>query len=285
MVHIAIPEPTSPQHVQDSTAYNLRALPQYLHALHSAGATPIPIPLHESPQRVAKILSTCHGILLPGSPADIDPQKYAEPRNPHSADPDPLRAAVDELLIQDAFNLHKPILAICQGTQALNVWCGGTLYQDLPTQVGTAVNHAPDRSILEAHSVQITANTRLAALLPRTSICHPERSEVPTFKSVHNTNGSAIQLREEPGHLYVNSSHHQAIRRPGDNLIVSAISPQDKVIEAVELASPDHWAIAVQWHPERTYNQSAFSRALFHAFVQAAQQWTPRKIEESVLQA
>ena len=283
MVHIAIPEPTSPQHVQDSTAYNLRALPQYLHALHSAGATPIPIPLHESPQRVAKILSTCHGILLPGSPADIDPQKYAEPRNPHSAAPDPLRAAVDELLIQDAFNLHKPILAICQGTQALNVWCGGTLYQDLPTQVGATVNHAPDRTILEAHPVEITPNTRLATLIPKA--CHPERSEGSIFRAPHHTNGSAIQLREEPGHLYVNSSHHQAIHRPGDNLIVSAISPQDKVIEAVELASPDHWVIAVQWHPERTYNQSAFSRALFHAFVQAAQQWTPRKIEESVLQA
>ncbi len=82
MVHIAIPEPTSPQHVPDSTAYNLQArFHQYLHALHSAGATPIPIPLHESPQRVAKILSTCHGILLPGSPADIDPQKYAEPED------------------------------------------------------------------------------------------------------------------------------------------------------------------------------------------------------------
>ena len=287
MVHIAIPEPTSPQHVPDSTAYNLRALPQYLHALHSAGATPILIPLHESPQRVAKILSTCHGILLPGSPADIDPQKYAEPRNPHSAAPDPLRGAVDELLIQDAFNLHKPILAICQGTQALNVWCGGTLYQDLPTQVGATVNHAPDRTILEAHPVEITPNTRLASLVPKTS--HPERSagrsDGPAFKAIHHTNGSAIQLREEPDHLYVNSSHHQAIRRPGDNLIVSAISPQDKAIEAVELASPDHWVIAVQWHPERTYNQSAFSRALFHAFVHAAQQWTPRKIEESVLQA
>lgn len=279
MVHIAIPEPTSPQHVQDSTAYNLRALPQYLHALHSAGATPIPIPLHESPQRVAKILSTCHGILLPGSPADIDPQKYAEPRNPHSADPDPLRAAVDELLIQDAFNLHKPILAICQGTQALNVWCGGTLYQDLPTQVGVTVNHAPDRTILEAHPVEITPNTRLASLVPQS----PTAEQALAFRAPHHTNGSAIQLREEPGHLYVNSSHHQAIRRPGDNLIVAAISPQDKVVEAVELASPDHWVIAVQWHPERTYNQSAFSRALFHAFVQAAQQWTPRKIEESVL--
>ena len=126
MVHIAIPEPTSPQFVPDSAAYNQRSLPQYLHSLISAGATPIPVPLHESPQRVARILSTCHGILLPGSPADIDPQTYGQlPQG--SEPPDPARAAVDELLLQDAFNLHKPILAICQGLQALNTWRNGTL--------------------------------------------------------------------------------------------------------------------------------------------------------------
>ena len=265
MVHIAIPEPTSPQHVQDSTAYNLRALPQYLHALHSAGATPIPIPLHESPQRVAKILSTCHGILLPGSPADIDPQKYAEPRNPHCAAPDPLRAAVDELLIQDAFNLHKPILAICQGHQALNVWLGGTLIQDIPTELPPSVpptNHAPERGVQEAHPIRVTPGTRLASLIPSMRI---ERDPVP-----------------QP---LVNSSHHQAVLTPGDNLVVSAISPQDNIIEAVELAGNSHFVLSVQWHPERTYDSSALSRAIFHSFIEAAEHWTPRKIEESVLQA
>ena len=268
-VHIAIPEPTSPRHVEDSAAYNLRSLPQYLHALYSAGATPIPIPLHESPQRVARILSTCQGILLPGSPADIDPQKYGESRNPHSAPPDPDRQAVDELLIQDAFNLHKPILTICQGTQALNVWCNGTLIQDIPTEVGTTVNHAPERTVLEAHPIEITPNTRLAAL----AHVEPGVSHVSSLRP-------GISLPE-----YVNSSHHQAIRIPGDNLTISARSPKDQVVEAVELASHEHWVVAVQWHPERTYDHSALSRALFHAFVAAAESWTPRKIEESVLQA
>jgi len=266
-VHIAIPEPTSPQSVKDSSAYNLRSLPQYLHSLISAGATPIPIPLHESPQRVAKILSTVQGILLPGSPADIDPQKYGEARNPHSADPDPARAAVDELLLQDAFNLHKPILAICQGAQALNTWCNGTLIQDIPTQVGMEIDHAPGRTLLEAHAVDVTPGTRLAALIPRHA----------------HTNGHSED--ENLGHLYINSSHHQAIRTPGDNLIVSAVSPLDKVIEAVELASPIHFVLAVQWHPERTYDASAFSRNIFHAFVHAAETWKPRRIEESVLHA
>jgi putative glutamine amidotransferase len=265
-VHIAIPEPTSPESVSDSSAYNLRSLPQYLHSLISAGATPIPIPLHESPQRIAKILSTCHAILLPGSPADIDPQKYGEASN-GSEPPDPARAAVDELLLQDAFNLHKPILAICQGLQALNVWRNGSLIQDIPTQIGKIVDHAPGRSVTEAHPIKITPNTRLSRI---DKSCHPERREAPAFASSH--------LPE-----YVNSSHHQAIHTPGDNLIVSAFSPQDGVIEAVELGSDSHFVLAVQWHPERTYNESAFSRAIFHAFVLAAEAWTPRKIEESVL--
>jgi putative glutamine amidotransferase len=278
-VHIAIPEPTSPQFVEDAVSYNQRSLPQYLHALYSAGATPIPIPLHESPQRVAKILSTCHGILLPGSPADIDPQKYGESTIPQCERPDAARAAVDELLIQDAFNLHKPILAICQGTQALNVWCGGSLIQDIPSQVGTSVNHAPDRSVSEAHLIHITRHTRLAAIAKN---CHAERS-------AEYSNGSSFSPSFSPSHVpgreYVNSSHHQAVRTPGDNLTVTARSPQDNIIEAVELASGEHFVVAVQWHPERTYNQSAFSRAFFAAFVHAAEAWTPRRIEESVLQA
>jgi putative glutamine amidotransferase len=269
-VHIAIPEPTSPQYVDDSIPYNQRSLPQYLHALISAGATPIVIPLHESPQRVAKILSTCHGICLPGSPADIDPQKYGAVPNALSAPPDPARAAVDELLIQDAFNLHKPILAICQGHQALNVWLGGTLIQDIPTEVTASdppTNHAPDRSVHEAHPIVVTEGTRLAGLVPALKIDHD-----PALTS----------------QILVNSSHHQAVQTPGDGLLVSAISPNDGVIEAVELANSSesgHFVLSFQWHPERTYDTNALSRAIFHSFVEAAEHWIPRKIEESVLQA
>jgi putative glutamine amidotransferase len=192
-VHIAIPEPTSLRYVSDSAAYNLRSLPQYLHALYSAGATPIPIPLHETPQRVAKILSTCHGILLPGSPADIDPQKYGESPILQCEPPDPDRAAVDELLIQDAFNLHKPILAICQGLQALNVWCGGTLIQDIPVQIGTVVNHAPDRTVLEAHPIELTPNTRLAELAK-----HSHLHEIPVSSSPSGASTPAITNPSKP---------------------------------------------------------------------------------------
>ena len=250
-VHIAIPEPTS----TDST-YNQRSLPPYLAALHSAGMTPVLVPLHERQDRVARVLLTVQGILLPGSGYDVDPQRYGDARIPECGPADPARTAVDELLLQDAFNLHKPILAICAGLQSLNVWRNGTLIQHLTTPI----DHSPGRDVLDAHSIQISPGSRLAAMLPTTGLRPGNRLE---------TN--------------VNSSHHQAIRVVGDTLIVSAVSPDDNVIEAVELDSQSHFVVAVQWHPERTYTHSAFSRALFAAFAQAATIWEPRRIEESVV--
>jgi len=241
-VYIAIPEPTS-----NDSAYNQRSLPQYLFALHSAGATPVLVPVHERQDRVARLLAGAQGILLPGGPRDVDPQRYGEDRIAECGEADSARTAADELLLQDAFNLHKPILGICLGAQTLNVWRNGSLIQDLKT----SVNHEPGRDVANAHSVRVEPGSRLAGMLPR--------GEGP-----------------EPN---VNSSHHQAIKVPGDNLLVSAVSPVDGVIEAVELDSPEHFVLAVQWHPERTYAGNTFSRAIFGAFVQAAAVWQPRKIE------
>jgi putative glutamine amidotransferase len=247
-VRIAIPEPTS-----SDTEYNQRSLPPYLAALHSAGATAVVVPLHERPDRVAKLLATVQGVLLPGSRYDVDPESYGAARIPDCGPTDPARTAVDELLLQDAFNLHKPIFGICHGAQGLNVWRNGTLYQDLPSQTGTSVDHSPGRAIVDAHPIDIKPGSRLAALV---------RPGEPAQQ--------------------VNSSHHQAIQTVGDNLLVSAVSPVDGIVEAIELDSRDHFAVAVQWHPERTYTSSPLSRALFHAFIHAAEAWQPRRIEESV---
>jgi putative glutamine amidotransferase len=244
-VHIAIPEPTS-----SDPAYNQRSLPPYLFALQAAGATPIIVPLHERPDRVARLLAGVQGILLPGSRYDVDPQRYGEDPIPECGEGDPARTAVDELLLQDAFNLQKPILAICHGAQTMNVWRNGALIQDLQT----AVNHSPGREVVEAHPVRILPGSRLAGMVP-------------------------LDERAEP---QVNSSHHQAIREAGDDLLVGAVSSADGVIEAVELDSAEHFVVAVQWHPERTYTVSAFSRAIFAAFAQAAVVWQPRRIEDSV---
>src|SRR5271165_334995 len=92
---IALPEPTS-----TNPAYNQRAWAPYFHALASSGAVGVPIPLAASPATIAKLVGSCSGVLLPGSPADIDPQKYAATAIPECAAPDPAREAVDELLLQ-----------------------------------------------------------------------------------------------------------------------------------------------------------------------------------------
>jgi len=243
-VHIAIVEPTS-----TDPEFNQRTLPAYLAALRSAGATPIIVPLHEQQDRVARLLTGVQGVLLPGSNLDVDPQRYGERPIPECVAPDAARNAVDELLMQDAFNLHKPILAVCYGAQTLNVWLNGSLVQDLKT----AVNHSPGKEVAEAHPVRIMPGSRLAGLVQQ---------------------GLVIDL-------LVNSSHHQAIREAGDGLLVSAVSPVDRVVEAVELDSREHFVLGVQWHPEWTYNGSVLSRAIFAAFVQAAVVWEPRRVEES----
>lgn len=237
-VRIAIPEPTS-----GDSEYNQRSLPPYVDALKAAGAEPVVIPLNEPQERVAKLLAGVQGVLLPGSRYDVDPQRYGEERAPECGEDDPERTAADELLLQDAFNLRKPVLAICHGAQTLNVWRGGALIQDLKT----AVNHRPGREVVEAHPVKIADGSRLAGILA--------------------SSGQAPVL--------VNSSHHQAVRTAGDNLRVAAVSPDDGVIEAVELNAPEHFVVAVQWHPERAYAQSEFSRAIFAEFVRTAETWRP----------
>jgi putative glutamine amidotransferase len=240
---IAIPEPTS-----DDPEYNARALPQYVDAVKAAGAVPVVVRLADTREHVNELLASVQGILLPGSGHDVDPALYGETPAPETAPNDPARAIADEILLQDAFDRRKPILTICHGTQTLNVWRGGSLIQDLKTPV----NHRPGREVVNAHSVKLAEGSRLKEILP-----------------------SAAESGEQ-----VNSSHHQAIREVGKNLRVTAVSPIDGVVEAVELnppnlAAPDHFVVGVQWHPERAYAQSAFSRAIFASFVKAAGAWQP----------
>jgi putative glutamine amidotransferase len=155
---------------------------------------------------------------------------------------------LDELLLQDAHNLHKPIFGICYGMQSLNVWRTGTLVQHLHEK---PVNHEAGSKVLQAHQVEIEPGTLLQRLAQATTVS-------------------------------VNSSHHQAVDQHGDGLKISARSPQDGVIEAVEGTAPDHWIVAVQWHPERTFATEPLSHRLFEEFARAVKQWKPRVVTDSV---
>src|SRR5277367_287290 len=187
---IAIPVPHSglPEYVE-------RSLPQYERAVEMAGGESVRIPLDRAPEQVMKTIERCDAVLLPGSSADVDPAKYDQPRNPKTADADSKRDTVDELLLQDAYNMRKPILGICYGMQTLNVYRTGSLIQD----IASPVNHTAGRTVPIAHSIEIEPGSKLAEIV-----------------------GAAKAIP-------VNSSHHQSADTIGDGLRVVARSPQDGI--------------------------------------------------------
>jgi putative glutamine amidotransferase len=239
---IAIPVPNS-----TDSKYVMRALPQYEQAVREAGGEPVIIDVTAASSVIAQKLKTCDGVLLPGSPADVDPEKYGAPRHGKTAAADSLRDNADELLLQDAYNMRKPIFGICYGLQSLNVWRTGSLQQHL----ATGVNHDAGRKVVKAHEVEVDPGSRLAAIL-RFAGAIPEGAQ-PV--------------------LTVNSSHHQSADVLGDGLRLAAWCPSDRVKEAVEGTADDHFVLCVQWHPERTYDSDRASQVLFQAFIRAAAEW------------
>lgn len=231
---IAIPLP----HGSDPE-YALRAIPQYERAVELSGGEAVRIPLDRPPAEVMRMIEHCDGVVLPGSKADVDPAKFDAERDPKTAAADPLRDRVDELLLQDAYNMRKPVLGICYGLQILNVYRSGNLLQ----HIESPVNHEAGRNMPVAHDVDIEPQSRLAGIV-----------------------GTA-------GPMAVNSSHHQAAGDViGDGLRVVARCPADNVIEGLESTAAEHFVVAVQWHPERSYDDDPHSRALFSALVEAARQ-------------
>ncbi len=239
---IAIPTPNSTR-----PDYVSRALPQYEWAIRSAGGEPVVISATATNAEIAQAVKRCDGVLLPGSPADVDPEKYGEERHPETAPADAFRDNADELLLQDAYNMRKPVFGICYGLQSLNVWRTGTLDQNLPA----GIKHDAGSRVAQAHRVQLNPQSKLATIV-RDAGALPAGNELV---------------------MPVNSSHHQAPNVLGDGLRLVAWCPEDSVKEAVEGTAPDHFVLAVQWHPERTYESDAASRAIFQGFVEAAAEW------------
>src|SRR6202035_2322371 len=161
---IAIPMPHS-----IDREYAERAIPQYERAIAQAGGEPVRIPLDQTPAEVMRLIERCDGVLLPGSKADVDPAKFNAHRSPRTATADPRRDAVDELLLQDAYNLRKPVLGICYGLQSLNVYRAGSLIQHipdfLPEELRTRVDHEAGKNVAIAHEVEIKKGSKLARII------------------------------------------------------------------------------------------------------------------------
>ena len=188
---VAIPVPYS-----RDPAYVERSLAQYTRAVEESGGEPLVIQLALPPDEMARQLTSCDAVLLPGAPADVDPEKYGAARHPKTEPPDPLRDAADELLLQDAYNMRKPILGICYGLQSLNVWRTGSLKQ----HIETPVNHAAGRKVAHAHTVEVDPHSKLGKIVEQAN----NMDAIPQPRSLE---------------LPVNSSHHQASEVVGDGLL------------------------------------------------------------------
>ena len=241
---IAVLSPTSAD-----LEYNRRCQPQYVAAVEQSGGEAVPFSLTGTPDDLAAQLRRCSGLLLPGSPADVRPDRYGQQVDPATAPADGAREKADLVLLEEARQRGMPVLGVCFGLQSINVWLGGTLVQDLSIM---PVNHSAGSAVHVAHTVAVADGSVLA------SLAAAEREP------------SVDGLRRAP----VNSSHHQAIGIAGTGLRVTARCPQDGVVEAVEAerAEAGQWLVAVQWHPERTFATSATSRALFGELVAQARQ-------------
>ncbi len=257
---IAIPLPHS-----SDPEYAQRAIPQYERAVELSGAQPVRIPLDQTPAEVMKLIERCDGVLLPGSKADVDPAKFDAERHPQTAASDPKRDTVDELLLQDAYNMRKPVLGICYGLQILNVYRSGTLLQ----HIESPVNHEAGREVPVAHEVEIEAGSKLAEIV-QTSVRENGGKGPASSRAENSLNASDGTTASRALPIRVNSSHHQSAELVGDGLKIVARCPQDGIIEALEGTSPDHFVLAVQWHPERSFDDDKHSKAIFKALVEAA---------------
>lgn len=224
-------------------------LPDYVASVEASGGRARVLEVSDSPR---KVLAEVQGVLLTGG-GDIDPVFYGEDRHPTIEDAEPGRDEFELDLARRAVDADLPVLAICRGAQILNVACGGSLVQDIPSAVTSDLRHTITTAKNEiAHDVQITPGSRLESAL-----------------------GAAVT----PAHTCrVNSRHHQSVARVGRGLNAVATAP-DGVVEAIEAPAAD-FCIGVQWHPENFVDGGEF-KPLFDAFVERASARLPQEINDS----
>jgi putative glutamine amidotransferase len=218
--------------------YN-RAYVAPIQAIADAGGLPVLIPLCVSDDVLRAIYNRLDGVLLPGG-GDVDPVFYGAQKHPKTGEADDLRDHVELQVAHWALDDDLPLMGICRGHQVLSVAMGGTLVQDIPSQVQTELLHdfPNDRPRGDhAHFVEIDPASRLAGILGTTRV-------------------------------EVNSLHHQSVEAAPPGAFVTAYAP-DGVVEALEM--PDkQFVLSVQWHPEDMYQNDDAMKKLFRAFVEAA---------------
>ena len=217
-------------------------LPQrYCRAVEDAGGTPIILPMVSSAAALRQYTKQVNGLLISGGNFDIHPSYYGEKPIEGLGAMKKERTEFELELTRSALKRDMPLLGICGGAQAINVVLGGSLYQDIATQVPHAAEHQQGESKeTGGHQIRIHSGTRLRHIIRREA-------------------------------LEVNTTHHQAVKKAGKGLVVNATA-DDGLIEGIE-SSQHSFVLGVQWHPEALTRNQVFHRRIFAAFVSACKRF------------
>lgn len=210
----------------------------YINAVFNAGGIPITIPIIHDEEDYDYYLNIIDGIIFSGG-IDVSPLSYGENPINEVKNISSIRDKYELGLLKRAYEKKLPILGICRGCQLINVSLGGTLYQDINVQVPNALGHCPGPQLLEElyHAINIKEGTRLHSIFDKKRI-------------------------------YVNSFHHQAINKLGENIKIAAIS-DDGIVEAIE-STDDRFLIGVQFHPEALQKKYLEFQGIFKELINAA---------------
>ena len=223
----------------------------YAEAIYAQGGTPILLPLIPEQIYIDSIMDHIDAICLSGAVNDVDPLRYGREPRPGLGPVVPRRDETDMMLLASAEARRLPVLAICFGIQSLNVYRGGTLIQDIATEVKEPLKHMQgDVFWRRSHSINITEDSLIARLAGST-------------------------------HTAVNSHHHQAIDIVGKDLEPIAWAT-DGIVEAVINTRPDQFVLGVQWHPEVGWQNDTFSQAIFSHFISVARARAEERMSEEV---
>lgn len=222
----------------DSSAPRYELKQAYADAVLRAGGLPFILPYSDDPTCIDAYLDRVSGLLVTGGAFDIPPEAYGDTARDGLGALKHSRTAFETALMQAALKRNMPVLGICGGMQLLNVVMGGSLFQDILKEVQNSKDHEQKHDRTQpAHPIDVKDGTLLCESLGK-------------------------------GQVMVNSTHHQAVKAPGKNVIVSATSP-DGVVEAIEV--PSHpFALGVQWHPELLVNAVPAHLGIYKAFVHKA---------------
>lgn len=208
----------------------------YSEALAGLGALPFHLSLIPEREYIAGALSNLDGILLPGSDTDVDPLRFGSEPQPNLKRVIPEKDETDLLVLDEAEKLNLPVLGICFGMQIINVWRGGTLIQDIESEIKNCVKHEQGKPLdRNSHSLKIKE-------------------------------GSFVSSLSNSEKTLVNSHHHQSIKDTGKNLKATSWA-KDGVIESIEDIQNDKFILGVQWHPELSWKTDLLSKQIFEAFI------------------